>query len=118
MRGIGKATRKKQVSEYIRNDKLACVGLQETNKLDFSDSELREMAGVLDFTWKWIPASGLSGGIIIGVNNEVLELEDYKPGNFSISMVLRNRKSNFRWVQVTVYGLTNHDCSDFFFLRS
>lgn len=96
VRGIGKSARRRQVNEYIYSEHLDCVRIQETKKQDFSDSDLREMAGMLDFTWKWVPSVGLSGGIIMGINNENLEMEDCNLGNFSIAMVLRNRKSNFR----------------------
>lgn len=114
VRGIGKSARRLQLNEYIFNEKIDCVGIQETEKKDFSPSELREMSRNADFIWKWIPAVGMSGGIIMGFNNENLEIEDCILGVFSIATSLRNRKTNFWWVQVTVYGPASHDHSDKF----
>lgn len=43
-----------------------------------------------------------------------LELEDSQIFEFCLTMTLRDRKSNFRWVVVTVYGPVNHDLSTAF----
>jgi hypothetical protein len=52
------------------------VGIQETIKQDFSDKELKELAGSADFAWKWIPAKGHSGGLLLGVKVENFEIEE------------------------------------------
>lgn len=69
------------------------------------------MVGGRDFTWKWSPAKGKSGGLLIGVNLSKLELEDFEVLDFCISMSVRDRVSNFRWLIVTVYGPAHHDRS-------
>lgn len=88
VRGIAKPARRKQVKEYISSERLDCVGLQETKKQVFLDSELRELNRTIDFTWKWIPSQGLSGGIIMGVRNDCVEIEEVKYGNYYIAMSL------------------------------
>jgi hypothetical protein len=52
------------------------VGLQETIKESFSDSELYDLSGNRDFSWKWSPAKGRSGGLLMGFNQSTLELEN------------------------------------------
>ncbi|CAD6340438.1 unnamed protein product [Miscanthus lutarioriparius] len=47
----------------------------------------------------------------MGVNLSKLELEDYKVQEFCISMSVRDRISNFRWLIVMVYGPSQHDKS-------
>jgi hypothetical protein len=37
-------------------------------------------------------------GILMGVKDDTLEIEDYKIGEFYVSMVLRNRSSDGRWL--------------------
>ena len=63
VKGLGKAHRRGLVMKHVIQESLDVVDLQETIiKLDFSDQDLREMSGPVDFVWKWIPAKGHSGG--------------------------------------------------------
>jgi hypothetical protein len=41
--------------------------------------------------WYFIPASGSSGGILLGYNDVVLEVLSVKLGYFSITVLLRNK---------------------------
>ena len=114
VRGLGKDSRRRQVKEFIEQHNLGVVGLQETIRDSFDDIELRELVGNRDFSWKWLPTQGRSGGILMGVDQSVLEMKDANILSYCIAMTIRDRRSNFRWVMVTVYGLVNHDlCNDF-----
>jgi exonuclease III len=62
VRGLGKESRKRQVKDFIEEHNMEVVGLQETIKADFTDRELRELLGNRDFSWKWSPVKGRSGG--------------------------------------------------------
>ena len=57
---------------------------------------------------------GRSGGISMGFNQSTLELEDLHILEFCLVMSLRDGRSNFRWVMVTIYGPVNHDLSGVF----
>lgn len=61
-----------------------------------------------------MPPKGNSGGILMGISLDELELEDFNVHNFCIVMGVRHRRSNFRWRVVTVYGPANHDLSSDF----
>ena len=111
VRGLGKPARRRQVREHIFQEKIEVVGLQETVKGDFSDHDLQDLAGGLQFTWVWLPARGHSGGILVGVKLDDKEVEDWFVGDFLIAVTIRERKTNFRWVLMTVYGPAQHDLS-------
>lgn len=111
VRGLGKGRRRRQVKEYIDEHNLEVVGLQETVRETFTDRELLEIAGSRNFSWKWAPAKGRSGGILMGLNQDSLELEDFDIKDFCVVMSIRDRRSNFRWVMVTVYGPVDHGLS-------
>lgn len=111
VRGLGKGSRKCQVREFIEEHKLQMVGLQETMKQTFSDRELKDIAGTREFTWQWLPPKGRSGGILMGICLESLELKDFSIHEFCIVMSVRDRRSNFRWRFVTVYGPAKHELS-------
>jgi hypothetical protein len=78
-------------------------------RADFTQKDLSEIAGSIQFKWVWCSAKGHSGGILMGVREEVLEVEEQEVGEYYISMVVRNRVTNFRWELVTVYGPAQHD---------
>lgn len=50
----------------------------------------------------------------MGVCLETLELEDFTIHDFCIMMSVRDRRTNFRWRFITVYGPANHDLSGAF----
>jgi exonuclease III len=47
----------------------------------------------------------------MGVKEKFLEVEDHEIGDYFISLVVRQRTSNFRWELMTVYGSAQHDMS-------
>jgi hypothetical protein len=88
-------------------------GPQETMKGDFSHRDLVDIGGS-QFKWAWKGSKGHSRGILLRVKEDVLEMEDSEVGEFFVSMVVRQRLTNFRWEVVCVYGPTNHESSDDF----
>lgn len=87
------------------------MGIQETIKQDFYDHELRSLLGGSPFIWDWIPARGHSGGILVGIKDDILEVEGWIKGNYYIEAIIRDRLTNFRWRLIVVYGPANHSFS-------
>nr|XP_051220218.1 uncharacterized protein LOC127337707 [Lolium perenne] len=69
IRGFGRKGRRTLLKEYLRLHHIDVVLLQETIKQDFSDAELRSLEIGDKFFWDWLPASGQSGGMLIGVRD-------------------------------------------------
>jgi hypothetical protein len=67
LRGFGGQGRRTQLRDYMQRDRVDILGLQETVRQDFSDSELRSLECGGQFCWNWLPASGQSGGDAPGV---------------------------------------------------
>jgi hypothetical protein len=51
---------------------------------------------------------GHSGGILLGVKEDSLEVENWENFNFAIKATVRNKFSNYRWVVLCVYGPAQH----------
>ena len=68
-------------------------------------------------TWHWLPASGHSGGILLGAKEDTFEIEDMDSGDFFVSMSLTHRRSSFRWEVIIVYGPADHSRSPAFLLE-
>jgi exonuclease III len=111
VRGLGKPARRRQVREYILHENIDFIGLQETIKQDFSESILRDLAGSCNVSWFWSPSYGHSGGILVNVQGDILEVENHTARTYSIQTTIRNRLTNFKWDVVMVYGPTHHDFS-------
>ena len=113
MRGFGQVGRRKQLTDYIRQEDVDIVGIQETIRQNFSIQELQGLSRH-KFSWQWLPANGHSGGILLGVKEETFEVEDMDRGEFFLSMLISHRLTNFRWEVIIVYGPTDHLSSSAF----
>jgi hypothetical protein len=94
----------------MRQENVDIVGLQETIK---ESSLLHELEGLSrhKFAWHWAPASGHSGGILLGVKEDTFEVEDTDHGDIFVSMALTHRHSNLSWEVIIFYGPTDHSRS-------
>lgn len=111
--GLGTTHRRKFIRNHILQDNIDVVLIQETIKSTFESSELREMEGIKEFQWIWSPR-GHSGGLLTGMDPELLELEYTKWGYYTLNTLVRVRSSNFRFWISNVYGPANHELSDDF----
>ena len=108
---MGKLSRVRHLKDLISHENLELVGVQETIKKQFSERELISLSPDVNFQWNYIPAKGHSGGILVGVRNNILEVERWDKGEFFVEAQVRNRLTNFRWSVIVVYGPANHDFS-------
>lgn len=73
--------RKKGVFSFLRGliqeHKFHFIGLQETMIADCDDTTLRKLDLSNDYLWKWIPSRGRSGGILSGVNVDLMEVGSF-----------------------------------------
>lgn len=108
LRGFGQRDRRRQLIEYIRDQRLDFVGLQEMIRSSFSQAELDSLAGSMPFHWEWVPTVGRSGGILLGVNKEMYEVISFSRGEFFLGAEVMQRNNNFKWDLIVVYGPADH----------
>lgn len=114
IRGMGKLARIRQLKDLMAKEKPEIIGLQETIKQSFSDRELESLAPGGGYKWGWIAASGHSGGILLGVKEDILQVEDWDSGDFFMGVTIRHKVLNIRWECITVYGPAQHEKSEEF----
>jgi exonuclease III len=90
--------------ESVTEHQLDFVALLETKRNDFNLSELAHFCANKFFLWDWTPPKGRSGGILVGVNKDKIDVLDIKHGNFLLKFKLRNKEDNFEWSLLAVYG--------------
>ena len=113
IRGFGHDGRRRQLVEYMRDEHIDIVAVQETMRRDFALPELDRLSSHL-FAWHWLPSSGSaghSGGILLGVKDATFEVGSMDRGEFFVSMELFERSLNFKWEIIIVYGPADHSRS-------
>lgn len=66
----------------VMDHKLDFLGISETGRRDFSQALLNRLSGGVDFTWISRPPRGRSGGILLGVRDETMEVLASSVGDF------------------------------------
>ena len=104
VRGIGQDHKKRYIREMIRDHKLDFIGICETIKQDFTKNELHNLCGGKNYQWCWTPPKGMSGGILVGINKEMFDVEHIEKGQCFLRVLLFDKNIKMHWNLVTVYG--------------
>jgi hypothetical protein len=85
------------------------IGLQETNKKQFSDPWLASIGGSKLFARFSSPPNGKSGGLLVGFNSEVFHVREHETGEFMIRTLVLHTEKNFIWNFINVYGAAQNE---------
>ncbi|KAE8778727.1 hypothetical protein D1007_48323 [Hordeum vulgare] len=107
IRGFGLTGRRQQLIDYLCQKEIDIVGLQETIRQDFSRLELQRLSRH-HFAWQWLPATGHSGGILLGIREDAFSVKDMDRGEFFVSMAVTDRRVHLSWEVIIVYGPVVH----------
>ncbi|KAK1647115.1 hypothetical protein QYE76_064920 [Lolium multiflorum] len=103
--------RRTLLKEYLRNHHIDVVCLQETVKQEFTDQELRSLEVGEKFFWHWLPATGRSGGMLMGFKDSRFEIGNIDLGQFFLSATVLWRASNLKLEIMGIYGPADHSLS-------
>ncbi|KAE8801572.1 hypothetical protein D1007_22786 [Hordeum vulgare] len=99
MRGFGQDNTRRQLIDYIQDEHIDIVAVQETLRADFTLQELEHLSSHL-FAWHSLPSSGTvghSGGILLGVKDATFDIGSMDRGEFYVSMEIFERAIKFKW---------------------
>ena len=108
-RGLGDLAKHLNIAQYVRDHKLDFLAISKTGRRDFPVSVLDRLSGGMDFTWHSIPPRGRSGGILLGVLSDSMEVLAYTSGEFHRKFHIRNKAYGFIWSLVVVYGAAQEE---------
>jgi hypothetical protein len=57
-----------------------------------------------DFLWHCKEPRGRSGGILLGIDLYIFDIDVIDEGEFHVMFHLCNKENNFKWVLVAIYG--------------
>jgi hypothetical protein len=56
----------------------------------------------------------MSGGMLMGINQESFVVENIEDGDFHIKFILKNKADGFRWALLSVYGAVQDELKEQF----
>jgi hypothetical protein len=81
-RGLSDLAKTRFLRETSLEQDLAFIALLETEKKDFSQGTLNNFSGGKNSVWHWTAPRGRSGGILLGVNIDWLDVGVLKKESF------------------------------------
>src|SRR3954469_4009312 len=114
-RGLGDLAKHLNIAQYVQDHKLDFLAISETGRWDFPVSVPDRLSGGMDFTRHSIPPRGRSGGILLGVLSDSMEVLAYTSGEFHIKFHVCNNADNFIWSLVAVYGAAQEEHTAIFY---
>ena len=103
-RGLADLAKQRFLAETTLEHHLDFIALLETGRDNFTSQFLQTLSSGIDFDWHILPPRGRSGGILLGVRCETLEVLNVVQGDFSVKFRVRSKLDGFRWSLVAVYG--------------
>jgi len=88
IRGLDSKGRKAQLKKILFEHKVNCVCISESIKQNFTAREVTALGRGNSFTWNWVPSQGHSGGLLLGIDDEIFEVSDYQDCNHFRSIML------------------------------
>ena len=107
--GLGYLAKQLHFAGCIRDHSLDFLAISTTGRREFLQNLLNRLSGGIDFEWYSRPPHGRSGGILLGIRTDTMEVLDVSDGDFHIKMHIRNKSDNFIWSLVVVYGPTQEE---------
>lgn len=96
-----KSKRKYLLKEYLVDNKIDILGIQEIKYKKFSERTLNFLSHSIS-TWYFKPSIGNFGGMLVGVNIDIFSILDKKNLRFYY-IHLKNKNDNFSWFFTVVY---------------
>ena len=104
VRGANDSSKRKIIKNYIRNQRVDLMCIQETKIQEMSEGIVRSLGLGRFSDWRARNAEGAAGGILICWDKRVLEILDWEEGQFSLSCRFKITENGAIWVFTGVYG--------------
>ena len=103
-RGLRDLAKTRFLAEATTEHKLDFIAVLETGRDKFSSQFLSSLSAGIDFDWHCLPPRGRSGGILLGVRCDTLQVREVVFGDFAVKFKITSKMDGFRWALVAVYG--------------
>jgi hypothetical protein len=104
IRGLNQPGRNLSLGQLIRYNNLDFVGIHETKKEEFLPSFLKNLTTPMNYIWHYLPTKRTAGGILLGIKEKGLVISNVSILKISFSCMILDKKRNFSWKLVVMYG--------------
>ena len=104
VRGVNNLEKRKVIKQFIRDQRVDLVCLQETKVQNMNLRMARSLGARRFSDWVSVDASGSAGGILLMWDKRSLEASETVCGIFTASCSFRNVEDRFQWIFTGVYG--------------
>ena len=73
------------------------------------EKTLRKIDPRVSYLWKWIPSRGRSGGILNGVNLDLMDVGGFHEGKYLIHLNLWDKQLKRKWDFLNIYGAAQEE---------
>jgi hypothetical protein len=108
-RGLGDLAKHLFFADSIREHNLDFLAISKTGRRDFTQSFLDRLSGGANFVWHSRPPRGRSGGILVGIKTDTMDVLACSNGDFHVKLHMRNKLDNFTWSLVAIYGAAQEE---------
>jgi exonuclease III len=112
--GLRDPQKLKHVSYLTKEHNLNFIALSETGRSEFMPSFLKNLCAGRDYLWHTMAPKGRSGGMLVGVDLQVVDIGAIHEGDYYVKFHLCNKADSFKWVLVAVYGPAQDDQKESF----
>lgn len=102
-RGLGSANKRRAVKDFLFQNNIDIIGVQETKKENFLPRTLKSLSTSITH-WTMKQSQGASGGLLLGVNESKFWILNTWIMDFSITVHIKNKFEDFEWLLTVVYG--------------
>jgi hypothetical protein len=103
-RGLNMPDKLTRVHDLIKETCPDIISFSESKKEDFSVFQLKQLDPYDKFQWNWLPAKGTASGILVGISVDMFEVIRWDILDFTVSVILKDKKSGLIWRFISVYG--------------
>ena len=114
VRGVNDPDRRKIIRNFIRNQRVDLVCLQETKIHEMTTAVARSLGVGRIYDWRALNAEGSAGGIILFWDKKAMELVNSEIGLFSISCLFKMVEGGLLWMFSGVYGPVERNLKEIF----
>jgi hypothetical protein len=103
-RGLCDLVKHSHFADCCRDYNSDFLAISQTGKRDYSQSFLDRLSGGINFQWFSCPPRGRSGGMLLGVRADTMNVLASYDGEYHIKLDIQNKADDFIWSLVAVYG--------------
>lgn len=102
------------LQDLIRENNINFIGIIKTIKQDLFVGMLKGMCGHKNVSWNWLPPSARSRGILVGINNEKMNILKVSMGMIHVKLEVQNVGNKLKWDLLVVYEAAQNEFKEEF----